>query len=243
MTELERELRGLAAAIDFPETPEIAAAVDLRGQARPRRTWSRRVARLGGGRDPRRCCRCRPRRPAGANRNPPPVRDWQRCASSSSTSCRRCAPMGHSCSAPRSIPTTRPRFVLRPTGARRAGRDLSRRAGRDTALRHAGARQAADHGDRGDGLHAGGSPRSSRPRERGSSSSAFAAPPGRPSGSPGNPHVVELPGGPRRLAANTLIWARGPLTIRLEGAASLQQALAIGNSLSLSGGTEPRAAV
>ena len=43
----------------------------------------------------------------------------------------------------------------------------------------------------------------------------------------GEPHVVLLPRGPARLAANTLIWTRGALTIRLEGAATLQQARAI----------------
>ena len=47
----------------------------------------------------------------------------------------------------------------------------------------------------------------------------------------GAPHVVHLPGGPARLAANTLIWTRGRLTIRLEGAETLQQARAIAASL------------
>src|SRR5438874_4749463 len=36
----------------------------------------------------------------------------------------------------------------------------------------------------------------------------------------GRPHIVRFPGGPLRLAANTLIWTRGQLTLRLEGAAS-----------------------
>lgn len=47
----------------------------------------------------------------------------------------------------------------------------------------------------------------------------------------GRPHVVRLPGGPVRLAANTLIWKRGQLTLRLEGAASLKQALTIAETL------------
>jgi hypothetical protein len=47
----------------------------------------------------------------------------------------------------------------------------------------------------------------------------------------GQPHVVSLPGGPPRLAANTLIWQRGGLTLRLEGAVRLPRAVAIADSL------------
>ena len=47
----------------------------------------------------------------------------------------------------------------------------------------------------------------------------------------GPPHSVRFPGGPPRLAKNTLIWAHGQLTLRLEGAASLQQAVAIAETL------------
>ena len=47
----------------------------------------------------------------------------------------------------------------------------------------------------------------------------------------GRPHIVRFPGGPLRLAANTLIWTRGQLTLRLEGAASLEQAVAIAETL------------
>lgn len=47
----------------------------------------------------------------------------------------------------------------------------------------------------------------------------------------GRPHVVLYPGGPPRLAANTLIWKHGQLTLRLEGAASLEQAVAIAETL------------
>ena len=38
-------------------------------------------------------------------------------------------------------------------------------------------------------------------------------------------------GGPPRLAANTLIWTNGQLTLRLEGEASLKQAVAIAKTL------------
>jgi hypothetical protein len=47
----------------------------------------------------------------------------------------------------------------------------------------------------------------------------------------GEPHVVDLPGGPARLAASTLIWTRGRRTIRLEGGETLQQARAIAESV------------
>jgi hypothetical protein len=47
----------------------------------------------------------------------------------------------------------------------------------------------------------------------------------------GRPHLVVLPGGPPRLAADTLIWQHGKITVRLEGATSLQQAVTIAESL------------
>jgi hypothetical protein len=47
----------------------------------------------------------------------------------------------------------------------------------------------------------------------------------------GKPHVVQFPGGPVRLAKNTLIWQRGDLTLRLEGKIRLAQASRIANSL------------
>ena len=48
----------------------------------------------------------------------------------------------------------------------------------------------------------------------------------------GRPHLVSLPGGPARLASNTLIWQRGPLTVRVEGAETIAQATRIAESLS-----------
>ena len=47
----------------------------------------------------------------------------------------------------------------------------------------------------------------------------------------GEPHVVGLPGAPARLAANTLVWTHGDVTLRLEGATSLEQAVRIARSL------------
>jgi len=46
----------------------------------------------------------------------------------------------------------------------------------------------------------------------------------------GAPHVLSLPNAPDRLAANTLIWTRGDRTMRLEGAESLDEAVAIAQS-------------
>lgn len=46
----------------------------------------------------------------------------------------------------------------------------------------------------------------------------------------GAPHVVGLPGAPPRLAANTLVWTRGSLTLRLEGATSRDEAVRIAKS-------------
>jgi len=46
----------------------------------------------------------------------------------------------------------------------------------------------------------------------------------------GAPHVLSLPNAPERLAANTLIWTQGNKTMRLEGAESLDEAVAIAQS-------------
>ena len=47
----------------------------------------------------------------------------------------------------------------------------------------------------------------------------------------GRPHLVLLPAGPPRLAGDTLIWQHNKLTVRLEGATSVQQAVTIADSL------------
>lgn len=46
----------------------------------------------------------------------------------------------------------------------------------------------------------------------------------------GEPHLVVLPDTPERLARNTLVWTRGDLTLRLEGAMSVDRALEIAES-------------
>lgn len=47
----------------------------------------------------------------------------------------------------------------------------------------------------------------------------------------GQPHVVRFPGGPSRLAGNTLIWLRNGVTVRVEGALGRDRAVEIANSL------------
>ena len=47
----------------------------------------------------------------------------------------------------------------------------------------------------------------------------------------GRPHVVRFPGASPRLAANTLIWLRRGVTVRVEGTLRRDQALRIANSL------------
>jgi hypothetical protein len=46
----------------------------------------------------------------------------------------------------------------------------------------------------------------------------------------GAPHILSLPNAPERLATNTLIWTQGNRTMRLEGAESLDEAVAIAQS-------------
>jgi hypothetical protein len=46
----------------------------------------------------------------------------------------------------------------------------------------------------------------------------------------GEPHVLALPDAPERLARNTLVWTQGNLTLRLEGATSLDDAIRIAQS-------------
>ena len=93
MTELERELRGLAAAIDFPETPEIARTCgsscrDRRDRSGPVVATSPAVGGRDRGRRRRRACG----RAAGADRRSCTCSGSARCASSSSTACRRSGP-------------------------------------------------------------------------------------------------------------------------------------------------------
>jgi hypothetical protein len=227
MTELERELRGLAAAIDFPETPEIATAVDLQGQAQPRRTWSRHVAWAAV---------AILVVAVGAALVVPQARTGILHLFGVGSvrvelvdklpEVRPDAPLVLGTAVD---PDRAPSFLLRPTvlgepdGIYREGPIVTLLYGapervkllvteiEETGLTPGIGKKLAASGTRVEFVSV-----------RGATGSALWI--------AGSPHVVELPGGPRRLAANTLIWARGPLTLRLEGAASRQQAVAVANS-------------
>ena len=231
MTELERELRGLAAAIAFPETPEIAANLRLTPRPerlrRPRRSW--RTAAVVRRRRARRCRRGRAGGAAGANVDPALVRDRRgpdrvRRPPARSPARRAARPRR-----PRSTPPTRrsrcsgppssaspTASIARATSSRcctapGSGCALSSRRSRTRASRPRSARSSLEAGTRVEFVPI-----------RGSAGPALWI--------TGEPHVVLLPGGPGRLAANTLIWTRGRLTLRLEGAETLQQARAIAES-------------
>ena len=212
MTELERELRGLAAAIAFPETPEIAANVRLDATTGAAAPLAAIVAHRRRRR--RRSCSPLPSRPAWPCRRPGrrscTGSGSARCGSSSSTACPRSGPTRRSTSAPRSTPADAPFPLLRPDRARRARRHLSRGRRRHAAVRHPGAGARSRHGDRGLRLHARRRQEARRGRDAGRVRRRSAGRRGRRSGSRASRTSVLLPGGPARLAANTLIWTRGP---------------------------------
>ena len=115
MTELERELRGLAAAIDFPETPEIASNVRLvprRGATHAERSW--RTAVVVGGRRDRGCRRRRPGGAAGTDVRSCTCSGSARCRSSSSTGCPRSGPEPRSTLGTAIDPADAPFPLLRP---------------------------------------------------------------------------------------------------------------------------------
>lgn len=226
MTELERELRGLAAAIAFPETPEIVANLRLAPRSEPRRSW----------------------RPAAlvvavvlavavaAGLAVPQAR----------TSILHWFGIGE----------VRVEFVdslpeVRPGGPLELGTAIDAAAAPFPLLRPAVLGEPDGVYRSGDAVTLlYGSPKQVRALVTEIPESGFTPYIGKKllragthvefvpvSGSPGpalwitgEPHVVDLPGGPARLAANTLIWTRGRRTIRLEGAETLQQARAIAES-------------
>ena len=195
MTELERELRGLAAAIAFPETPEIAASVRLAPRTERRApailAHGRRRGRRRDSRSPSRPawrCRRRERRSCTCSGS-------ARSGSSSSTACPRSGPMPRSTSAPRSIPPTRPsrcsaRVLGEPDGIYREGDVVTLLYGTPERVR------ALDHGDRGLGLHARGRQEARRGRDASRIRRRSAASIGSALWITGEPHVVDLPGGP-----------------------------------------------
>ena len=229
MTELERELRGLAAAIVFPETPEIAANLRLapRTQRRSRRSWRTAVVvvavvlavAIAAG--------------LAVPQARTSILHWLGIGEiriefvDRLPEVRPGAPLELGTAidpADAPFPPLRPALLGEPDGTYRSGDVVTLLYGTPTQVR-ALVTEIADSGFTpmvGKKLALAGTRVEFVPI-RGSIDPALWI--------SGEPHVVDLPGGPARLAANTLIWTRGRLTIRLEGAETLQQARAIAESL------------
>ncbi len=231
MTELERDLRGLAAAIAFPETPAIAANLRLspRPERLPRspRSWRTvaivvtvvlAVAIAAGMAVPQARTSILHWFGIGEIR----IEFVDRLPA-----VRPDAPLGlgtaiDSANAP--FPLLRPAVLGKPDGTYRSGDVVTLLYGRPERVRALVTEIA----------NSGFTPMVGKKLAEAGTRVEFV--PIRGSEGPGlwvtgEPHVVLLPGGPARLAANTLIWTRGALTIRLEGTATLQQARAIAESL------------
>lgn len=230
MTELERELRGLAAAIAFPETPEIAASVRLtpgtEPMRRPRRSWRTAAVVLA----------VVLAVAVAAGLAVPQARTsilhWFGIGEirlelvDRLPEVRSDAPLDLGTAidpADAPFPLLRPAVLGEPDGIYREGEIVTLLYGTRERVR-ALVTEIADSGFTpavGKKLLEAGTRVEFVPI-RGSAGPALWI--------TGEPHVVLLPGGPGRLAANTLIWPRGRLTLRLEGAETLQQARAIAES-------------
>jgi hypothetical protein len=224
MSDLERDLRAVAEAIEFPPTPDLAPRIRQELRARPRSAWPRRlalavaVAAVG----------------LGAAFAVPPAR----------TAILRFLGIG----------AVRIEFVDRLPAVHRTRLTLGTRINPDAApfplLRSSllGNADAAyyqrdvvtllfgtptkirllvseirDSGFNSSiGKKLGGGTRVLFPPVRGATGPAVWL--------EGEPHAIRFPGGPVRLAANTLIWVQGDLTLRLEGALKLGDAVRIANS-------------
>ena len=227
MTELERELRALGAAIDFPETPDIASNVCQHLPDRTRRVWPRRIAlavaiavlAVGAGfAVPQARSAVLRFFGVGAvqiefvDRLPEvlPARPLE---------------LGTAIDpgdAP--FPLLRSKLLGDPDGVFRRGDVVTLLYGTPERVRIlvteiAGSDFTPEIG-----------------KQLASTGTYVQFVPIRSSVGPGvwiqgRPHIVRFPGGPLRLAANTLIWTHGELTLRLEGAASLEQATAIAETL------------
>ena len=229
MTELERELRGLAAAIAFPETPAITANLRLAPgtQPRPRRTWRTAVAVVA----------VVLAVAVVAGLSVPQARTsilhWFGIGEvrvefvDRLPEVRPGAPLELGAAidaADAPFPLLRPALLGEPDGIYRLGDAVTLLYGSPEHVR-ALVTEIVDSGFTpyiGKKLLQSGTHVEFVP---------VAGSPGPALWITGEPHVVDLPGGAARLAANTLIWTRGRLTIRLEGAETLQQARAIAESL------------
>jgi hypothetical protein len=230
MTDLERELRGLATAVAFPETPEIAGNVRLepRSERRGDRSW-RTIAAVatlviavavatGLAAVPQARTSILHLFGLGEVRvefvdRLPEVRPG--------------APLDLGTAidpADAPFPVLRPSLLGEPDGIYRSGDVVTLLYGTSTRVR-ALITEIADSGFTpavGKKLVAVGTRVEFVPVNGSAEPALWIT---------GAPHVVHLPGGPGRLAGNTLIWTQGRLTIRLEGAETLQQARAIAASL------------
>lgn len=228
MTELERELRDLAAAIAFPDTPEIAANVRVALRSAPRRARSRRtfvvlavaLAAVAAGLAAVPQARTSILHLFGIGEvkiefvdRLPEVRPG-----ASLHLGKAVAP------ADAPFPLLQPSLLGQPDGIYRSGAAVTLLYGTRERVR-ALVTEIAESGF---------TPAVGKKLAAAGTRVAFVAVKGSPGPAlwiTGEPHVVRLPGGPPRLATNTLIWTRGRLTIRLEGAGTLQQARAIADSL------------
>jgi hypothetical protein len=229
MTELERELRGLAAAIAFPETPDIVAGVQL---VPPPGRSARRSWRVGA------LVTAVVLAAAVATALAVPqartsILNWLRIGDveirfvDRLPEVRPSAPLalGNEIDpADASFPLLRPAVLGTPDAVYRSGDVVTLLYGSPERVRaliteipNSGFSPSVGKKLAGSGTHVEFVP------IRGSDGPALWI--------SGEPHVVDLPGGPARLAASTLIWTSGRLTIRLEGAETLQQARVIAESV------------
>jgi len=227
MIELERELRGLAAVLDFPETPDIASNVRRHLPERRRAAWPRRIA----------LAVAIALLAVGAGFAVPQARTAilrlfgigavQIEFVDRLPEVRPAAPLGLGTAidpADAPFPLLRSKLLGNPDGVYRRGDVVTLLYGTPERVRVlvteiAGSDFTPEVGKKlaATGTHVEFVP------IRGSIGPGVWI--------EGRPHVVLFPGGPPRLAANTLIWTNGRLTLRLEGAASLRQAVAIAETL------------
>ena len=217
MTELERELRGLAAAIAFPETPDIAANVRLTPRTepphRPRRSWRTAavvvavvlaVAVAAGLAVPQARTSILHWFGIGevrlefVDRLPEVRSDAPLDLGTAIDPCRR------------AVPAASPAVLGEPDGIYREGEIVTLLYGTREQVR-ALVTEIADSGftpDVGKKLAEAGTRVEFVPIRGSVGAGVWIT---------GEPHVVLLPGGPARLAANTLIWTRGRLTTPARG--------------------------
>ncbi len=225
MSELERELRALAAAIDFPPTPDVVSRVH--GHLPARAVWPRRLA----------LALAVTAVAVGAALAVPQAR----------TAILRFLGVGEvriefvdhlpevRPSAPLELgapidpadapfPLLRSKLLGRPDGTYRSGSVVTQLYGTTQRVRLlvteiAGSAFTPEVGKK---LAAGGTRVEFVPVLGSTGPAVWIE---------GRPHVVRFSGGPLRLAADTLIWKHGGITVRLEGAPSLEDAVAIAGSL------------